>query len=312
MPPIAPLWLHALGVEGVSDLAEGVSLAPKLTHAGQSSLLGGVGDEFLSLGAVPERRRAPPLLLGLGRTTALGGRYRQDSFRRTRTRLERSLREGCALAADDETPNPARAVSKSRMEAFSDGVLAIAITLLVLDLAVHPPGSPLRQFLQGWPSYVAYGVSFLTIGAAWVAHNALTDRLDRSDSILLRLNLVFLLVVAFLPFPTRLVAESLHDTTDAKRVAVVVYGLTLLAIRLTFYALDVYSRREHLRLPGADDPDLQEERRKFRFVVVGYTITILVGLVLPVAAVVLYFGIAVFLVVPFRTVTQLLFGKHPQ
>ena len=216
------------------------------------------------------------------------------------------------MAANEKTPNPGRTLSKNRMEAFSDGVLAIAITLLVLDLAVHPPGSPLRQFLQGWPSYFAYGVSFLTIGAAWVAHNALTDRLDRSDSILLRLNLVFLLVVAFLPFPTRLVAESLHDTTDAKRVAVVVYGLTLLAIRLTFYALDVYSRREHLRLPGAEDPDLQDERRKFRVVVVAYTVTILIGVLLPLAAVAIYFGIAVFLVVPFRALTQSLFGKHPQ
>ena len=83
------------------------------------------------------------------------------------------------------------------MEAFSDGVLAIAITLLVLDIAVHPPGTPLEQVLHAWPAYVAYVVSFLTIGAAWLAHTALTDRLAQSDSIFLRLNLLFLLVVAF-------------------------------------------------------------------------------------------------------------------
>ena len=117
------------------------------------------------------------------------------------------------------------------MEAFSDGVFAIAITLLVLDVAVHPPGTPLEQVLHAWPAYVAYVVSFLTIGAAWLAHTTLTDRLAHSDSIFLRLNLLLLLVVAFLPFPTRLVADALQHT-GAERVAVTFYGLTLLAIRV--------------------------------------------------------------------------------
>jgi uncharacterized membrane protein len=84
---------------------------------------------------------------------------------------------------------------------------------------------------HAWPAYVAYVVSFLTIGAAWLAHTALTDRLMHSDSIFLRLNLLGLLVVAFLPFPTRLVADALQHF-DAERVAVTVYGLTLLAIRV--------------------------------------------------------------------------------
>src|SRR5437763_11934927 len=89
-----------------------------------------------------------------------------------------------------------RTLSKARMEAFSDGVFAIAITLLVLDLALKPPGSALHQFLEGWPSYVAYFVSFLTIGSAWIEHNALTERLARVDTVVLRLNLlVFLTVV---------------------------------------------------------------------------------------------------------------------
>lgn len=78
----------------------------------------------------------------------------------------------------------------------------------LLDVAVHPPGTPLEQVLQAWPAYVAYLVSFVTISGAWLAHTALTDRLAQSDSILLRLNLLLLLVVAFLPFPTRLVADA--------------------------------------------------------------------------------------------------------
>lgn len=66
------------------------------------------------------------------------------------------------------------------MEGFSDGVLAFAITLLVVDIALRPPGSPVQEFFQAWPADVAYLVSFLTIGAAWIAHHGLTDELDQS------------------------------------------------------------------------------------------------------------------------------------
>ena len=143
------------------------------------------------------------------------------------------------------TTRARRSLGKGRMEAFSDGVFAIAITLLVLDFAIHPPGSPLHQVLHIWPSFVAYLVSFLTIGAAWLGHTALTDRLERTDSIFLRLNLLLLLVVTFLPFPTGLVGEALREPSS-ERVFVTMYGLTLLAIRLMGFALDEYADREHL------------------------------------------------------------------
>jgi Endosomal/lysosomal potassium channel TMEM175 len=103
------------------------------------------------------------------------------------------------------------------MEGFSDGVFGVAITLLVVDLAVHPPGTALQQVLHAWPSYVAYIISFLTTGTAWLGHTALTDRLARTDPVFLRLNLLLLLVVVFLPFPTRLVAEALHDPLASGR-----------------------------------------------------------------------------------------------
>ena len=146
---------------------------------------------------------------------------------------------------DADTPRGRRFLGTDRLAAFSDGVFSIAATLLVLDIAVHPPGTPLQQVLRAWPAYLAYAVSFLTIGAGWMAHTALTERLTRSDPVFLQINLLLLLVVAFLPFPTRLVADALHDV-GAERVAVTVYGLTLLAIRLLGSALDAYARREHL------------------------------------------------------------------
>ena len=155
---------------------------------------------------------------------------------------------------DGDTPRGRRSLGTDRLAAFSDGVFSIAATLLVLDIAVHPPGTPLQQVLHAWPAYLAYVVSFLTIGAAWLAHTTLTDRLTRSDPIFLQINLLVLLVVAFLPFPTRLTADALHSA-GAERVAVTLYGLTLLAIRILGSALDGYARREHLYSPQGDGRD---------------------------------------------------------
>jgi hypothetical protein len=92
-------------------------------------------------------------------------------------------------------------------------------------------------------------------------------------------------------------------------VAVTVYALTLLAIRLLGSALDAYARREHLYSAHADGDEVQGPRRKLLPVVIGYVIAILIGLVVPEAAVALYFGIAVYLIVPLREVARLLFRR---
>ena len=189
-----------------------------------------------------------------------------------------------------------------RMKAFSDGVFSIAATLLVLDLAVKPPGM-LPQVLDAWPGYVAYLISFLTIGGAWLGHTALTERLTRSDLIFLQINLVLLLVVAFLPFPTRLIAEA-HQEVGAVRVAATIYGLTLLAIRLLGAALDGYARREHL-FSQEEDREEPHARRRLLLAVIGYVIAIVIGLVFPRVAVALYFAIALYLIVPLREVARL-------
>lgn len=204
----------------------------------------------------------------------------------------------------EQIPTTRAALGNARMEAFSDGVLAIAITLLVLDLALRPPGSPLEQFLRDWPAYLVYLVSFLTIGAAWIAHNSLTDDLDHVDRIFLRLNLHFLLTVSFLPFPTRIVGEALEKSTSWQRVAVTVFGITVLATRLVFATMTAYTQREHLRRAGTPDTDLQDAQRKFRVSASAYVGAIILGLFFPLAAIVLYFAIAVFLVVPFHAVAQ--------
>ena len=202
-----------------------------------------------------------------------------------------------------------RTLSTGRLEAFSDGVLAIAITLLVLDITVRPPGG-LAEVLREWPAYLAYVVSFLTIGAVWLAHSTLTEVLARTDPILSRLNLLLLLAVSFLPFPTRLVADSLSlAPTGPERVAVTLYGLVLLAVRLLLAGVFAYASREGLLIEALARPDREEVaavRRKFTPTIVAYAATIAVGLLVPAAAVAVYFGIAIFAVTPFRQITRLL------
>jgi uncharacterized membrane protein len=120
-----------------------------------------------------------------------------------------------------------------RTEAFSDGVFAIAITLLVLEISV--PESAFDDLWSGiadqWPSYLAYATSFITIGGIWVAHHGIFRRLRYANRELMVINLFLLMAVSFLPFPTKLMAEAIHDT-DATRAAVIFYGACLLGISL--------------------------------------------------------------------------------
>ncbi len=128
--------------------------------------------------------------------------------------------------------------STGRTEAFSDGVFAIAITLLILEVAV--PEAAFDNLWRGiahqWPSYLAYATSFITIGGIWMAHHAIFRRLQYANQQVMVINLVLLMAVAFLPFPTRLVAEAIHDNS-AERAAAIFYGASLLVIQLLVGAL---------------------------------------------------------------------------
>ena len=125
----------------------------------------------------------------------------------------------------ESPPGPLRrGLATGRLEAFSDGVFAIAITLLVLDIAVPVSAEKhlLRSVADLWPSYLGYVVSVSTIGAMWLGHNAITEYLERADVGFVRLNLLLLLVIAFFPFPTRLFAEEgvqVHDADARHQVA---------------------------------------------------------------------------------------------
>ena len=143
-----------------------------------------------------------------------------------------------------------------RMEAFSDGVFAIAITLLVLEIGV--PESAFEDLWSGiahqWPSYLAYVTSFLTIGGIWAAHHGIFRRLAYANQRLMMLNLLLLMAVSFLPFPTKLMAEAIRDE-GAARTSVIFYGATLLVISLLLSALwgSVILDRHVLRPDVSDD-----------------------------------------------------------
>ena len=112
-----------------------------------------------------------------------------------------------------------------RTEAFSDGVFAIAITLLILE--VNVPETAFDNLWQGiadqWPSYLAYATSFITIGGIWLAHHGIFRRLQYANQRLMLINLLLLMAVSFLPFPTKLMAQAIHDSS-AERAAVIFYG----------------------------------------------------------------------------------------
>ncbi|HEY2290291.1 MAG TPA: TMEM175 family protein, partial [Thermoanaerobaculia bacterium] len=130
-----------------------------------------------------------------------------------------------AEPADDTTET-------TRLEAFSDGVFAIAVTLLALDLP-RPDGPDLwRELGHAWESYAAFLVSFLTIGIIWVNHHECVSCMDRVDRTMLFINILLLMVVAFIPFPTKLVADHLQN--EGEHAAVYAYDLTLALMSLVF------------------------------------------------------------------------------
>jgi uncharacterized membrane protein len=195
----------------------------------------------------------------------------------------------------------ARRTATQRLEALSDGVFAIAITLLVLDLAIPNTTHSTRHLIDAigheWPSYLGYLVSFSTIGAIWLGHNAITDYLDHADTTLLRLNLLLLVFVSFLPFPTRLLAEYV-TAGQAERVASTFYGLTLLIIASLLSAIWRYAMHAGLVRPGVKDDEVTLLTRRVNPGLAGYVLLLIIGIFVPIAAVVGYFLVAMYFVFP--------------
>ena len=185
-----------------------------------------------------------------------------------------------------------------RAEAFSDGVFAVAITLLVLELKVPGgEGALLHRLLAIWPSYLAYVVSFLTIGIMWLNHHTLFGHVVRVNRTLLLLNLLLLLVIAVVPFPTALVGEELakHLHGDDAKTITVAYGLVMILMSICFSAVWWYA----VFRPGVLDERLTREdvRRsipRFGLGFFGYIVATVIGFYSPLTALVLFGVLALY------------------
>jgi uncharacterized membrane protein len=184
-------------------------------------------------------------------------------------------------------------VTTARLETFADGVFAIAATLLILNVGLSGEGTVAHQLAHSWTSYAAYAVSFLTIGIMWVNHHAVLALLDRADRTFLFLNVAFLLCVAFVPFPTRVLADNVRG--DGGRAAAVFYGCSLVVTALCFNAIWQYGRRRLLRV-DADARIVRAINRSFTPGVLMYGTATLVGLASAAASASLYAAIALFYV----------------
>jgi uncharacterized membrane protein len=198
-------------------------------------------------------------------------------------------------------------MSMTRLETFADGVFAIAATLLVLNVEVPDLGSHslAHQLVRLWPAYVGYAVSFATIGIIWVNHHTVLRLLRGADRTFLFINVFFLLCVAFIPFPTRLLATYVR--TGDGRAAAVAYGITLTATALFFNLMWRYAigRGGRLLRADADRREVDGITRSYRPGVPMYAAATAVGIFQAEVSAGLYAAIALFYVL-----SSSLFGRE--
>jgi uncharacterized membrane protein len=183
-----------------------------------------------------------------------------------------------------------------RAEAFSDGVFAVAITVLVFDLLSVTLGQdhPYRDLAHAWPDYFAYVVSFLTIGIMWMNHHTIFAHISQVDRPVLVINLLLLMGVVAIPFPTALVAKNLHEPAGA--AAAVSYGLVMIFISLGFAGLWIYVVTHAEKLGGQAQPEaLHRSIPGFTGGLLVYVAgTIIAAVGLPLVALIIYGVLAVY------------------
>ena len=193
--------------------------------------------------------------------------------------------------------------STDRLEAFSDGVIAIAITLLILEVrvptetAVEEAGGLGQALLKLWPSYLGYLLSFVIIGIMWANHHEIFRHIARTDHYLVLINLLFLFCIGFVPFPTALMADNLGH--DGERTAVIVYAGWFLLTALAYNLLWWYPSHDgRLLAPDADREVVQTITRRFRLGPPSYALAFVLAFLYPPASLAVLFLLAVLYVLP--------------
>jgi uncharacterized membrane protein len=188
-------------------------------------------------------------------------------------------------------------LSKNRLEAFSDGVFAVAITLLVLEVAI-PSGDDLWHKLgDEWPSFASFFVSFWVIGIIWVNHHGVVDHLKRANRTLLYLNLLVLMSVVLIPFSTALMAEHLKSGAD-EHVAAAVYAGAFVLMAVTFGSMWEYITRHRQEL-GVElsDEEVRIRTRSFHLGIPFYAVTLAVAFISPAIVLVIIGAMAIYYMV---------------
>ncbi len=218
------------------------------------------------------------------------------------------------MAARDESPKTSDRdrltdmLPADRLSAFADGVFAIVISLLVLEIPVpEATDDLLRALLETWPDFLAYIISFAFIGGFWITHMSITRMTAHENGVTVRMTLVMLFFVSLLPFSTSLMAT--HLIGPGSRLAVFIYGLDLFLASLMLNRIMNYLvRRPELLIDSFGDTDLRglEHRRRYGIVLDG--IGVLLALFLPRVAIAIYISVAIYFVLqPLffgRTLTQ--------
>ena len=196
-----------------------------------------------------------------------------------------------------------------RLEAFSDGVFAVAITLLVLNIKIPGVDVPASQLpddtqlwsmlLREWPMIAAYTTSFATIGVMWINHHRLYKHIKRTNTILMLLNLLLLLIIVFIPVPTALVAEYLvHPDQHA---AALLYSGTMVILAVCYNLLWRYaSYHNRLLSKNADTRAVNAINRQYMFGPVVYLLAFILALFSTPASLILNFLLALFFAIPPR------------
>lgn len=194
---------------------------------------------------------------------------------------------------EGEQDVPEHELPLHRLEAFTDAVFAIAVTIIILEIGISAGAGDhlLKAILHDWPAYLAYSTSFLTLGVVWLQHSAVTSNLRAADATLYRLNIVVLLVAAFVPFPTKLLTEFIAEG-GAERVAAVFYGLTMLALTAAMTVFGRYAARDHLRVEDQNEADRVASAMRHSPSYVLYAVGIGLSVVQPTVGIALYLASA--------------------
>jgi TMEM175 potassium channel family protein len=191
-------------------------------------------------------------------------------------------------------------VSTGRLESFSDGVIAVAITLLVLNIGVPlRPNHLAHDLARQWPAYAAYATSFITIGIIWINHHVMIGRLREADRLILILNLLLLMTIVLLPFATNLFATYVNKA-NGEHLAAAVYGGALLLMSLAFSALNAHILLRKDRLMHTELPPHERRRILARSVrgIFPYVLATALAVVSPYATFAICAAIAVYYALP--------------